>query len=136
MGDINAIGNGLMITIKFQDYNMSHYILHLHKGKECKVFDFPMSAKKHIEIGEIIAINEVYYKVYDVQHRFQIRGGNNLMPFEIKVTARDKDEELEYRSVYANINRMERAIHFFQNVHPLLNTGHSLQSAYEKLYNE
>lgn len=58
------------------------------------------------------------------------------MPTEIKVSARDKEEELTYRSVESSIDKMERAIHFFQNVHPLLNTGHSLLSAYDKLYGE
>lgn len=33
-------------------------------------------------------------------------------------------------------SKMDRAIHFFKNVHPLLNTGHSLNSAYDKLYND
>lgn len=54
---------------------MSYYVLHLHKGKDTLVYDCPMSNKKFIEVGEIIAINGTYYKVYDVQHRFEVRGG-------------------------------------------------------------
>jgi hypothetical protein len=112
------------------------HTLYLYNGNDTKVFDCPMSLKQEININDVIAINEMYYKVYDIQYRFEVRGVINLMPVERKISARNRDEDTEYKSLYANNNRMQRAIDFFKRVNPLLNTGHSLESAYEKLYNE
>jgi len=111
-------------------------VLHLLNGKECTVFDCPQSMNRDINVDDFINVEGIIYKVFSVKYTFSIRGGNELQPIERMVMARNKEEFVEYQSVYGNINRMERAIDFFKKVHPLLNTGHSLESAYEKLYNE
>lgn len=111
-------------------------ILHLHNGIECKVFDRPDSLKHDINVNDIIVIDSIFYKVYEIQYRFDVRGGDKIMPLERMIIARNREEEVKYQSVYGNINRMERAIDFFKKAHKYLNTGHSLQSAYETIYNE
>lgn len=71
--------------------NEQFTVLYLYKGNETKVIDWLGETP---QIGSIIAINEVYYKVYDVQYRLV-----EDCIFELKISARDKDEELVYKSV-------------------------------------